>query len=652
MHALIGFKMSLHLRKIVRKIRTCNFRIVNYVSDLSLLPTLGLILFGNDRVQIVTTGVAAMENTADENIRVLVVDDDSDMLYSTSRIVESAGFEVTPAESGDNAIALSTTYRPDLILLNVMMPGLDGYTVCQRIKSNPEMVNTFVLMVTGKKVSDDDRARGLLAGADGYLTRPTARKEFLALLHSLIRIQQTQKQIHKSEEWQQTSLNSMGDGVIATDERGIILFLNPRAESITGWSLNGAKGRPCHEVFRIRNDRSGEPMLNPVEHVLDLGVVIGITNHTILFRKDGSTRYIADSAAPIRDSENKITGVVLVFQDVTSDREKELSLEIAHREWEDMFQAIGHPTIILDANHEIIRANRAALDLVQIPMESLASKRCYHFFHNTQNPPVGCPMENMKTTGNFEKQDMEMEALGRTFLVSCTPVFDTEQQLKHVIHIATDITQRKIAEDQIKKDLAERNLMLREIHHRVKNNLQVIISLINLQLHYVDEPRAKEILSEIKNRIYSMSVVHERLYRSQNFSEIHIQEYLEFIVTELRKSFGHLANIELRFDIDDICLGIEKAIPFGLIVNELVTNTFKHAFPGNQAGEIKIRLKKQPDDQIILMVRDTGIGIPDSFDIVNPKTMGMKIVTILSQQLHGSLSVENKKGASFTLRFA
>lgn len=587
----------------------------------------------------------------DDVIKVLVVDDDPDILLGTSRIVESEGFEVYQADSGGEALHQARVHHPDLILLDVVLPDQDGFSICEQIKKDADLQDAFVLLVSGKKIAPDDQASGLSIGADGYITRPFVKNEFIARLNSLLRIQQTQKQIKQSEQWLQTTLKSIGDGVIATDASGAVIFMNPMAEKITGWRFDDATGRSCNEIFRIRNDETGEIIPDPIKKVLNEGIILGLTNHTILFRPDGTTCYIADSAAPIKDQSGNITGAVLVFQDVTADREKELAINLAHREWEDIFQAIGHPTILLDADQKIIRANRSVLDLLQQPIDSIIGRNCYQIFHKAESPPHCCPFTNIETSGSIEKQDMEMEALGRIFLVSCTPVYNQSNQLKHVIHIATDITKRKQAEIQVQKDLEERNAMLKEIHHRVKNNLQVIISILELQLRHTTSPKTKDVLQEIESRIFSMAVVHEKLYHTENFAAIHMKEYICLIVEQLIQIYAGENKISTVLEVDDLLLNIEKAVPCGLIMTEWMSNALKHGFPKGQEGRIYIRFSQNKAGQKKLVFGDTGIGIPDEIDIYNPDTMGLTIVSSLIDQMRGTLVIQKAKGTEYSLIF-
>lgn len=588
----------------------------------------------------------------DNPIRILLVDDELDSLRITTKLLEDAGYAVTTAESGQEGLSAIQEQKPDVVLLDVVMPGMDGFEVCRQIKSDPVLKDCYVMMFSGKRLDAEDQARGLDAGADGYLTRPFVRREFLSRLRSLIRIQQTQKEIRNKEHWFRNAVANVNDGVFATDAGGRIVFMNPAAEEITGWSITEAVGMPATEIYRIRNDQSGERKPDPVERVLKEGIVIGLSNHTLLFRKDGATRFIADSAAPIRDSADEITGVVVAFQDVTEFREKEIAAYRAFKERDDIFQAIGHPTLLLNAERRIINANRAQLELIGKPLEEILNLRCYEVCHNGSGAPERCPMTAMLRSGRLEKQDMEMEALGRHYLVSCTPVTDEAGELRHVIHIATDITRRKEAEWRIEASLREKETLLQEIHHRVKNNMQVISSLLQLQTTRENNPQVQEILRESQNRVHTLSSVHELLCSSDNLSEIDLAEFATTLVTSLFQSYRvDSSRIGMTIQCDDIPVTMKVANPLGLLVNELVSNAIKYAFPGKRKGTISLEIRKR-GAEVEVLVQDDGIGIPPDVDLDHSDTLGLQFVrTLVRKQLEGSVELERMNGSRYRIRF-
>jgi two-component sensor histidine kinase/CHASE2 domain-containing sensor protein len=198
----------------------------------------------------------------------------------------------------------------------------------------------------------------------------------------------------------------------------------------------------------------------------------------------------------------------------------------------------------------------------------------------------------------------------------------------------------------------EKDVLLKEIHHRVKNNLQVISSLLNLQAGYITDTKALEVFTESRNRVRSMSLIHEKLYQSQDLSRVDFNDYIRSLTSGLLSTFAGVASkVRINVDINDVMLGVNSAVPCGLIVNELVTNCFKYAFKPGQPGEIKIGMERIEPSRFRLSVADDGTGVPKGFDFRNTESLGMQIVTTLTEQLDGTVELLNGNGTTFVIDF-
>jgi two-component sensor histidine kinase len=211
---------------------------------------------------------------------------------------------------------------------------------------------------------------------------------------------------------------------------------------------------------------------------------------------------------------------------------------------------------------------------------------------------------------------------------------------------------RREAEEYLKKSLAEKEILLREVHHRVKNNMQIISSILRMQSRNIDDPRLKEVLQESQNRIHSMALIHENLYNNKTLSDIKFSSYIKSLSGNIARTYAsQQANVSFDFQIDDAYLPMDIAIPCGLIINELISNSFKYAFADKSSGIISIHFKHIIDDQFQLIVSDNGIGIPDKIDITKTKSLGMKILQKLVQQIEGELKYDFSNGTKFTIIF-
>lgn len=459
-----------------------------------------------------------------------------------------------------------------------------------------------------------------------------------------------------SEERYRITLMSVGDGVIATDSQGRVELMNPVAENLTGWPQVEARGKPLEDVFRIVHEETRQPVENPVSRVLREGVVVSLANHTALVARDGTERAIADAGSPIRDARGALVGVVLNFRDQTQERESQQALQRLRREWEDIFQAIGHPTVVMDSQHRLLAANRAVAAATGKTAEQLQGLTCYQVFHDPcrTGPPEDCPMEQVRISGRTEMQEMEVETLGRTYLVSCTPVADPAGQLQKVIHIATDITLRKQTEQDLRASLAEKTALLSEVHHRVKNNLQIVVSLLNLQASGTQEPGVREVLADAGHRVRSIALLHELLYRSPDLARINFARYAAELCIYLLRCHGSVAErVRIERRVERVDLPLQDAVPCGLIINELVTNALKHGFPEGRAGNITLELRPEDGQRIVLRVSDDGVSMSAEAQLQPIAGLGLRLVSNLATQLEGELTVERPAtgGAAFRVTF-
>lgn len=270
----------------------------------------------------------------------------------------------------------------------------------------------------------------------------------------------------------------------------------------------------------------------------------------------------------------------------------------------------------------------------------------------------------LKKEGKIEEYEAELlTKSGKILNVILSAKFDGV----YISGMAMDITERKKAENAIKKSLDEKEVLIREIHHRVKNNMQIISSLLSLQSRYIDDKKTFELFRDSQNRVKSMALIHEKLYQSDNLAEIDFKEYIKNLTTDLIRSYGVTpGSISLSINVNNVSLGVNTAIPCGLIINELLTNSIKHAFrivespelpngifmgSDGRNGKINIELHQTNEDNYRLIFSDNGIGLPENFEFKNIKSLGLRLVNSLTEQLDGKIDLEQVNGTKFIITF-
>ncbi len=308
---------------------------------------------------------------------------------------------------------------------------------------------------------------------------------------------------------------------------------------------------------------------------------------------------------------------------------------------ENLIDYANAPIIVWDPQFRITRFNHAFETLTGLPAAEVLGKEIDLLFPEDRREE--CLGHIRQTTGGQRWEVIEIPILHRNGSVrtllwnSATIYVPNGNTAIATIAQGQDITDRKRAEAEIQASLREKETLLKEIHHRVKNNLQIISSLLRLQMQYVNDCKMETIFRECQDRIMAMASVHSLLYKSRNFSEIEFGEYVQEMVAELLRSYQpNTAAVSLTVNMRNIMLSIETAIPCGLIINELVTNALKYAFPGVPRGEIVVEMKRT-EKELLVLVADNGIGFPRDIDFRNTGTFGLKLVHLLVKQLGGSI---------------
>ncbi|MGE5499705.1 MAG: histidine kinase dimerization/phosphoacceptor domain -containing protein [Syntrophothermus sp.] len=262
--------------------------------------------------------------------------------------------------------------------------------------------------------------------------------------------------------------------------------------------------------------------------------------------------------------------------------------------------------------------------------------------------------ERMKKLLSGEAMTIEIEHFhrnGTIIPIEVSANLATIGDQKCVLGFHRDITARKLSEEARNKSLREKEVLLKEIHHRVKNNLQIISSLLSLQSNYIEDDKSRKFFTESMNRVKSMAMVHEKLYLSENLNDINVNEYITELVSYLIRIYD--VNYDLiipSLEIDSISIPLDSAIPCGLIINEIIANIFEHAFPDGTTGHIYVRFTLQ-NDEYMLTIKDDGIGLSEGFDVGKLNSLGLLLVHTLVGQLHGKIELKGNCGTEYNIRF-
>ena len=381
----------------------------------------------------------------------------------------------------------------------------------------------------------------------------------------------------------------------------------------------------------------------------------------------GSETLFNTRLIPIRDGQGEVRSVMGISRDVTALirlEEGQRKAEAAQRESEAQFLRLAQnakdvifrirmrPTPVIDyVSPAVTRTTGyAAEELIHKP-ELAMSLLATDDHPVLQKLLTGEIAFGTMTVLRWKHRDGHSVWMEQVHI----PVFDAQGELEAVEGIARDITERMEDEKKIQDSLKEKETLLKEVHHRVKNNLQVISSLLRLQSTYIKDPKAMDMFLETQNRIRSMALIHEKLYQSGDLEKVYVPGYFKMLANDLFQLYGATArHIELKLKMQDVSLSLGTAVPCGLIVNELLSNALKYGFPPGHPGQacVKIGLSRMRGRKLHLYIEDNGIGLPEALDFRKVSTLGLHLVHILAEdQLGGRVRIVRRNGTAFHLVF-
>ena len=456
-----------------------------------------------------------------------------------------------------------------------------------------------------------------------------------------------EQELIRVQKYANSIINSSLDMIVATDNNNIISEFNPAAEATFGYEKEEIIGQDIKVLFSD-SEEMGE-VLRTIRKQ-------GCFASEIFNKKKNNSLFITYlSASILKDEEGNVVGSMGVSRDITSIKKAEEELKLS----EERHRAIYDQAYIGIAR--IARIGRFLLVNERLcEMFGYSAQEMYKstFYDLTLPDEVE---ESLRKWDELLSGELENFSKEQTYIhkngshvntnVTVSLVRDTKGHPNYYVAVFEDITERKTQEKELLESLNEKETLLKEVHHRVKNNMQVISSILNLQSAYIDDEGALQMLKESQDRIKSMSMIHESLYQSKMLSRVNFTEYVTNISKNLYHSYVRPeGGISLDFQLDEVFLNLDTSIPCGLILNELLSNAMKYAFVGRSTGGITIQLVSS-DDNLRLSVKDDGVGLPEEFNIEESNSLGLQLVSALVSQIRGELNIETGEQTNFTISF-
>lgn len=451
-------------------------------------------------------------------------------------------------------------------------------------------------------------------------------------------------------------VSTMPNFLMLSDHRGRITKINDSITSVLGYQESDLIGKPFYEIFAPTQKINLKKALYDGKRINLESVICSIKNQEI---------DVFLNISPIFSILKDPTGFVIIGTDLTETKKAMRKIIENEFKFRSVVEQTSDGIFLSVESGKIIDWNKSMEKITGIKKAEATSKSVYEIMYQINSPnesELELPFLKEKYDDIFNSKNLpdEIKIQEREIIhtngslrnITVNNFFVEKSSPIILCTVVQDITDRKEFENSLKTSLEEKEVLLREIHHRVKNNLQIISSLLNLQTVYINDEEALNLFKESQNRVRSMSMIHESLYQSRDLAHIDFSVYISRLSNELLSSYGVNINfISLKTDLENIFLDINTAIPCGLIITELFTNSIKYAFPNGRKGIINIKFKRDNGDNFILEVSDDGVGLPEDVDIKKTKSLGMRLVNSLVDQLDGTVEVDSYSGTRFVIKF-
>jgi PAS domain S-box-containing protein len=611
-------------------------------------------------------------------VNILIVDDHMETLDVLEAVLKQARYNIVKATSGEEALRWLLRMDFALILLDVKLPTLSGFEVARLIRQRERNRYVPIIFITGVTKDAESISQGYLAGAVDYLMKPVDADILRAKVSFFIDIYVKHEALKQAGK-HFSNLYETGNLIVwRADARTLrFQFVSSEAEKILGYPVDSW----------IADESFFASHVHPQDNKWVISSMLRAANDRLpvemeyrMIAQDGKSHWFHNVVRVPKDddSSSELIGIML---DISERKEAEEAIRLANEELE---RRVRERTSELEkaervASQARIRYQELVEGLDAVVWEAMPSSLAFTYVSSKAEAILGYPPAQWTSNPKFWKNIIHPDDKDRILrLLSQMRPSQSELELEYRVLTASgkilwlsnligltqsangdgqrlrgimiDITERKQMEGLLKKSLEEKDLLLKEIHHRVKNNLQIISSLLNLQKNYVGSQECRNVLDESQNRVHSMALIHEKLYQTENLTKIHFADYIRDLSNFLFRSYG-VDPERIRLNIDShASLNIDTAIPCGLIVSELLSNALKYAFVQRDNGEILIETK-QKNGKFELRVEDNGIGLPEDLDVRSTHSLGMRLVNTLAKQLRGNIEMKRSPGTSFLISF-
>ncbi|RNC79677.1 MAG: PAS domain S-box protein [Balneola sp.] len=467
----------------------------------------------------------------------------------------------------------------------------------------------------------------------------------LVLINDVTEKKEFENELLRTNNVLSTLIDSAPIAIITITPEGIVDDIwNTKAEEVFGWKAEEVFGKfipfvQKEHIEKVKKKlKRSTPKIEAIERITKSGRKITLKNYL----------------TPIIGKDGQVSKIMVLLEDITERTKTKAALVESERKYRSLIEASHDLIWRIDYQGRFTFLNHASFEILGYKPKELIGEPFLPYISEDMAYEATKIHEQVMKGREFDNFDLRMvRKNGKIISLSAKayPLYDEAGNIVGCTGTATDITSLLEYQNQLEDSLSEKEVLIKEIHHRVKNNLAVVSGLFALQSYSIQDEKVVQLFKESQARIKSIATIHEKLYQSELFTSIEIKSYLKDLLKDIKNTFARSGReIDIELYGDELTLNVNQAVPFGIIANELVTNAFKYAFPDNTNGKITLSIIDEGEEKVFT-VSDTGVGLPDNFEENRSNSLGIALINSLSAQLNGKITWCSKEGTTFALRF-
>jgi PAS domain S-box-containing protein len=575
-------------------------------------------------------------------VNILIVDDEPKNLTVLEAILGDPGYRLVRAESAEEALLALLADEFALLILDIRMPGVTGLELAQMIKARKKTANVPIIFLTAYFDDDQQIIEGYETGAVDYVAKPVNPAILRTKVGIFAQLYRRQRNLEEVNRTLAAVVESSDDAILSKDLNGTIATFNQGAERLFGYKAEEVVGRPI--TILIPPDRHHEEpeIIGRIRRGQRVDQY-----ETVRRRKDGTLVDVSLTVSPVKDDQGEIIGASKIARDITERKLSEARLRDSERQLQELIAAIPAAIYTTDAQGRITYYNQAAVELAGRPPTIGSDEWCvtWKLYHPDGTPlrydqcPMAIALKEGRAIRNAELVAERPDGTRVPFIPCPTPLRDAAGKIIGAINMLVDISERKHAETQ-------QRVLLNELNHRVKNNMQMLQILLEAGAQRAESSEAREVLGEASGRVMAMAAAQRVLYTTPDATRFNAHDFLNTVCETAKQTFPR--ELDIDYEADAIRLSNDSAMPLALIANELLTNAVKYGLNGRTAGTIRVRLKRE-NDSFLFYVEDDGPGF--DLQLVRQRSSGLKLVQGLARQLGGTFEVTRRPATRCSVRF-